>query len=194
MAEMNDDDSSSIKNDSAENKNTENESDARSLLTGRIGQPGYGRLQTQTDIQQCLQHMLSQARRSIAIQTPNLPALYAEEELLSALSTFIRQYRYAEFRLLIADPTPAISNGHALVTLMQRLSSRMSARALPDDQHDRTHHVVIVDNMATMTLRDHHQNAFVDWKALSGALHKTEQFNELWQRAREIPDFRRLML
>ena len=75
--------------------------------------------------------MLSRARRSLAILTPNLePEIYEHDDFLAALKRFVLARSFARVRVLITEPERAIKPGNQFVQMGQRLNSYIEFRSL----------------------------------------------------------------
>jgi hypothetical protein len=81
------------------------------------------------DFQRVDQMLLRQTRRELCIMTPNFEAeRYNTQAFADTLSTFVRQHRYAEARIFLADLVITIRWGHQLVNLARRPPSRLYIR------------------------------------------------------------------
>ena len=81
--------------------------------------------------------LLAQSKREILIVTPDLEhARFDNDAFINALSAFSRSSRYTVTRLLIANPSMAVTEGHRLVKLARKLSSLIDIRQLHDDDID----------------------------------------------------------
>jgi hypothetical protein len=88
-------------------------------------------------LQQAAIALLAQAKREVLIVTTNLEhERFDNEDFINALSAFARSSRYATTRILVADPSLAVTEGHRLVKLARKLSSLVEIRQLHDDDID----------------------------------------------------------
>lgn len=79
--------------------------------------------------------LVAAARRSVHICSRDLDrALYDNEPFLDALTRFLTSHPRAFARILVRDADPAVRDGHRLIDLAQRLSSRLAIRE-PGPQH-----------------------------------------------------------
>lgn len=60
-------------------------------------------------------------------------ALYHNDDLTAAISRFVRRHRSLRARILIKDSRPLRGLSHTLVTLAQKLPSKVQLRVLTDD-------------------------------------------------------------
>lgn len=79
--------------------------------------------------------LVTDARRSVHIHSRDMDsALYDDGRFLDALTRFLISHPRAFARVLVQDATTAIREGHRLIGLAQRLSSRFAIRE-PGPQH-----------------------------------------------------------
>lgn len=97
--------------------------------------PRFGELSTREEIRAASVHLVAHARRTVHIYSRDLdPQLYDNDEFLDALRRFAISHRRAEVRIIVQDAGPAVRDGHRLIGLAQRLSSRIGIRE-PGPQH-----------------------------------------------------------
>lgn len=140
--------------------------------------------------------LLAQSKREILIVTPDLEhARFDNDEFINALSAFSRSSRYTVTRLLIANPSMAVTEGHRLVKLARKLSSLIDIRQLHDDDIDvsQPQAWIVADNIGLLrcTNRDPWQGSLLP-KGTPYAQQARTRFMEWWERGAEIQDFREL--
>jgi hypothetical protein len=140
--------------------------------------------------------LLAQSKREILIVTPDLEhARFDNDEFINALSAFSRSSRYAVTRLLIANPSLAVTEGHRLVKLARKLSSLIDIRQLHDDDIDvsQPQAWIVADDIGLLrcTNRDPWQGSLLP-KGTPYAQQARTRFMEWWERGAEIQDFREL--
>lgn len=143
-----------------------------------------------------LLEMTSQARRNLDIVSRHLdPSLFDHEEFVDAVKRLVLGSTRAQVRLLVLDPAPLVSRGHRLLTLAQRLSSYIDVR-VPAPEHREFNEAWLVadkDGYAHRRFSDRFE-ATVNFHDPRLAVHLTNRFDELWQRAQADPNLRRLHL
>lgn len=83
-----------------------------------------------------VRQMAEQARRNLWLYSRDLDfRLYGAAETLEALKRFAIRARGGELRILLQDPETALREGHPLIPLSQRLSSRILIR-VPQEEQD----------------------------------------------------------
>lgn len=142
--------------------------------------------------------LLRQARREVYVLSPDLePERYNVNEFRDTLSAFIRSSRYTDTRILLGDPTIAVRWGHRVVRLARRLTSKLHIRQLAEEDFRNLANEswIVADNICLLRRdgQDGYQGSLAA-RAIPHAQRASQRFLELWERAREIPDFRNLNL
>lgn len=140
--------------------------------------------------------LLPQARRELLLISTDLESLrFNNDDFVSALSAFARSSRYTCTRILIADPRPAVEEGHRLVRLARRLSELVEIRQAHEHDLEHLPSVLVVDGMGVLrcTSRDPWQGT-LNVRAIGHGKRYREQFLEWWERAHEVTDFREMSL
>ena len=138
--------------------------------------------------------LLRQVRRELFIVTPDFePERYNQADFSEALSAFVRRQRQADARILLGDPTIAVRWGHKIVALARRLPTRLRIRQLHEEDFDPEEAWMVADDIGLLR-RDGSEGfkGMLASKAIPQAQRATLRFNELWERSRDIPDFRQL--
>lgn len=152
------------------------------------------RLASLEDFQRAQHALVAQTRRQLFILTPDLePERYNTAEFAEALSAFVRRSRFSDARILLGDPAIAIRWGHKLVALSRRLPSKLRIRQLHEDDINPPEAWMVSDNIALLR-RDSPaaHEGMLSAKSIPHAQRATLHFEEMWNRSREIIDFREL--
>ena len=149
-------------------------------------------------LQQAAIALLAQAKREVLIVTTNLEhERFDNEDFINALSAFARSSRYATTRILVADPSLAVTEGHRLVKLARKLSSLVEIRQLHDDDIDSSQPQswLVADDIGLLRCinRDPWQGSLLP-KGTPYAQQARGRFLEWWERGEEIQDFRELSI
>lgn len=138
--------------------------------------------------------LLGQARRELYLLSPDFESeRYNSVEFADQLSAFARRSRYADTRILIGDPAIAIRWGHKVVTLARRIPTRLRIRQLDEDDFDPQEAFIVADDIGL--LRRDGTDGFkgsLAARAIPQAQRASQRFTELWERSREVKDFRLL--
>lgn len=147
---------------------------------------------------QAEQQLLQQVRRKLFILTPHLePDRYSDARFVDAISRVVRRSRFSDVRVLVGNPDFAIRDGHRLVNLSHRLPSQLRLRRLHDDDFNTVQKQqeawIVADDIGL--LRRDGTDAYrgmLAAKSIPGAQRASQLFIEMWERSREIKDFRPL--
>ncbi len=86
-------------------------------------------LATLDDVHSAVLEVAAAARRTLAIFTQDLePQILDRDDFLEIIKRLVLPNRFARVRVLVADPTRAIKDGHRLVSLGRRLSTYIDFR------------------------------------------------------------------
>jgi hypothetical protein len=158
------------------------------------------RLDSLEDFQRATTALLGQTRRELYIVTPDFePERYNDITFAEALSAFTRRSRYSDARILIGDPAIALRWGHKIVNLARRLPTKLRIRQLHEEDFDttgeRTEAWIVADDIGLLR-RDGREGfkGMLAAKAIPQAQRASQQFSAMWERSREVADFRNLDL
>jgi hypothetical protein len=139
--------------------------------------------------------LLEDARRTIVLHSPNLePEMFASEACLKGFRQFSRRRR-SQLQILVEDAKSIAAAAHPLLELARRLPSKVQLRRLPSDHVPSRRDFMVVDEEAVWIRPD--TDAFVGWANPHDrveARRLVEEFNWLFQRSTDDPDFRLLNL
>lgn len=142
--------------------------------------------------------LIRQTQRKLYILTPDFEAdRYNTTAFADLLSAFVRRSRFTDARILVGDTAIAVRWGHKLVKLMQRLPGKLQIRQLSgedfDTEKERIQAWMVADDIGLLR-RDpvDGMKGMLAAKAIPQAQRASEKFLELWERAREVRDFRNL--
>jgi hypothetical protein len=100
--------------------------------------------------------IVSRARRTLAILTPNLePEIYEHDDFLVALKQFVLARSFSRVRILITEPERAHKPGNQLVHMGQRLSSYIEFRNLAESLRPDSRAYCIADGEAVIYRADY---------------------------------------
>ncbi len=138
--------------------------------------------------------MTQQATRGILIFTRDLdPAVYDTPEFLEAASTLARRSPHSYVRILVQDSARASREGHRLVSLAQRLSSRVEIRKPPREYQEYNQAFFIADETGYIRrpLADRYEGV-ARFKDRLAARELALFFREVWERSHADRQLRRL--
>ena len=154
-------------------------------------------LDGRSECQDCVKNLISLAQQKVYIIGQNLEAdLYNHKGIYDHLAGMATQNRKAEIRLISHDTRSAISNGHYLILLAQKLPSFAQVRITSTPEHRKfRENWLIVDDMAYMCLKNpstYEGNFEIDNKLEVRSL--SERFLEIWEASLPDQNTRRLSL
>lgn len=138
--------------------------------------------------------LVSQARRSLCLWSRDLERrVYDCPEFITAVRLLACRSRFSLVRLLVHDPKAVTQQGHRLLELARRLSSRIELRQVAADYQDYAASFLTVDEMG-LILRPSAERyeGFFSFKAPVKAREQNHFFNEVWDKSQPHPEFRRL--
>lgn len=154
-------------------------------------------LHTLSDCRQTLIELLQSARREVTIATQYLdPHLFDDEETCDALSALARGHRSANVRILVRDCADLCSRGHKLVTLSQKMPSKIVIRQCTLRPHPDHFCNAICDREGFYFLhREGQYEGFWHASARAEARKALQTFDDEWQKSsEEVAELRRLAL
>lgn len=140
--------------------------------------------------------MVSQARREVYIATWDLDAaVFSNQEFVEALSRLVRDSRHAHVHILLQTPDKAVKQGHRLITLAQRLSSRIRIHRPAPEHQDNLESFMVVDGIGYFKrpLADRY-DGIASFKAPIAARDLRDQFLAMWERSEPEIQVRRLQI
>ena len=89
-------------------------------------------LQTREQVRSMAHGLATQARRELLLHTEDLEAeIFDQQPFLDAVSRLVRQHHDAHVWILVGNSRKTIQQGHRIITLSRRLSSRIQFRRPP---------------------------------------------------------------
>ena len=138
-----------------------------------------------------------EARRELVVYTRDLEhAVYAHPAVIDAFKQFAISGRGGVARILVQDPSAALTAPHPLLALSQRLSSAFQLRT-PQDPEDMQYPSVYVandrDGFLFRLLGSRYEG---EWSEAQPARSRqlNEEFRRVWERCRPCTEFRALGL
>jgi hypothetical protein len=148
------------------------------------------------DFQTHALRLVANARRRIEILCQDMDApVYGQPEFIETLSNFARASRNAQIQVLIRDTRLAKEQGHPLIRLAQRLSTKIQLRKLIIEPENNEREFMCCDTDGLLYKNDFRvYRGFANYAALREAKQMREQFNYLWEYGEIEPDFQLLQL
>ncbi|MFT7130263.1 MAG: hypothetical protein ACI89U_002385, partial [Gammaproteobacteria bacterium] len=131
-----------------------------------------------------------QTKQKLLILSSDLDSyVFNTNEIVDYISSLARKSRYTETRILVTDTTTMVKQGHRLLELQRRLSSRISIRKISIEPHLIRHNLVISDNVGFIcqSVNDP-EKAWGNYNNIPTARNYMTEFNEYWGQALEDSD------
>lgn len=141
--------------------------------------------------------IVEQARRDLAVVTRHLdPGLLDAPPVFEAIRRFAIGGRARRMRILLHDPQPAVSNGHRLIELIQRLPSVFELRQPGDEQDRQFAGAFLIDDRGGFYFRPLAVRYDGDGDLHAPLRHRelSDWFEAMWERGLPCVEFRRLSL
>jgi len=138
--------------------------------------------------------MAAQCKRYLQIFTYDLDALIYDQDLfLTAIKNLIRHSPLAKVEILLQDNRAVINNGHRLVELMRRVSSKIEIRKPQKDYIGQLANMLIVDHVAYV-YREHFEryDATADFYAPLSIKQQCDFFKRVWEQSERDSELRQL--
>jgi hypothetical protein len=136
------------------------------------------------------------ARQSLNIYTPDLdPLIFDQRPFLDALRRLAIGHQHARIRILLRDPRRVVKDGHRVIALAHRLSTRIALRVPGPDHQDYGSQFLVVDD--AHVLFDPAPDRYTARMTRADRPRARELmvfFDEVWAHAHRHPDLRELRL
>ena len=140
--------------------------------------------------------LAQQAQRSIRIFTRDLETLvYNTQDFIEAVTRLATFGQYSLIHILIQDSTHVVKNGHRLVELAYRLSSKIKLRK-PCYEYRNYNEAFLVadeDGLIHRRLADRYEGTASFHNPME-ARNLAKFFDEVWEKSEPDPELRRLHL
>jgi predicted GNAT family N-acyltransferase len=159
------------------------------------GEAALREIGSEAEVRPLSVEVIRRARREIRVFTRDLEAtLYAHPELIEAFREFATSGRAPVVRILVVEPERLRGEGHALLPLVQRLSSVFALRTPVDPEDRQAAESYLVADETAWVFRPL-ATRFEGSGCLDGparARQLAQAFDRRWERARELGELRAL--
>jgi len=140
--------------------------------------------------------LVESSRREVLLLSKTLdPALYNNESFYQAILDFARKDRNVRVKILVKDIQPVVEQGHRLLTLARRLSSKIEIRKLLSKSQKDSITYLIGDRKHLLYMHeDQIYNGFINYEAAQESKSLTDEFTYLWDTHSELDPTLRTML
>lgn len=153
-------------------------------------------LQGRDPFRQASERMVRQARRTLDIFTYDLDKpVFDQEGFLEAVKQLALACRGIGIRILLQDSERARREGHRLVDLSRRVTSKMEIRRPHEDYIDHPENFIVVDRIGYIKRRiSGIYEGEANFCHPMQARLLTDFFSEVWERSEQESNLRRLHL
>lgn len=140
--------------------------------------------------------MAQQAKRSLRIMTRDLDApIYNTRDFTDAVTKLAARSRYSIILILIRDSSNVVANGHRIVELAYRLSSKIKLRKTCNEYQNYNEAFLIADDVGFIhrKIADRYEG-IVNFKDSLQARSLAKFFDKVWEKSEPDPELRRLYL
>ncbi|SDO43211.1 DUF7931 domain-containing protein [Pseudomonas jinjuensis] len=140
--------------------------------------------------------LMQQARRSLCLYTPDMePWLYHHSSIHEACTRFLLLHPQNRLRILTRDTARAIRDGHRLLELSHRLSSRCHIRRVNPNYPGEDCAFLLVDDLGLLHRPRPEQLDGVACYNAPGKVKRLQmQFDQAWETGLADPNLRRFVL
>ncbi|WP_312904814.1 DUF7931 domain-containing protein [Stutzerimonas nitrititolerans] len=140
--------------------------------------------------------LLHQANRSLNLYSPDLePWLYSNSGIQQACSRFLLAHPRNRLWVLVRDTGRVVREGHQLLTLARRLTSKLHIRKLNPEYPSEDCAFIIVDNRSLLVRPKVDQYAgYALYNDPGKARLRQSQFDQAWDHSLSDPDLRSFLL
>ena len=123
------------------------------------------------------------------------PDLFDNSEFIDAVKTMILNNRRAQLRILVFNPKKIVSKGHRLLDLAGTMTSNIEIRVPSYEHKDFNEMVFITDSTAYLhRIYPGRFEATVNFNDKRMSRHYQKQFNEMWEKASQDSNLRRMAI
>jgi len=141
------------------------------------------RLSSADEFGQHLSQAASNASRTLQIFCRHLnPTLWGSHSVVNAISALARRSRNSKVHILIQDSSAIIGTSHPLITLTQRMSSRMTIRVLDKETTAQEHAYAITDQRQLLFFNNEEDlSGFMNYCAPGECRTLMDEFERMWR-------------
>lgn len=136
------------------------------------------------------------SRREVLLLSKTLdPAIYNNEPFYQSILDLARSDRNVQVRILVKDIQPVVEQGHRILNLARRLSSKVEIRKLLSRPQKDSITYLIGDRKHLLYMHeDLVYNGFVNYEAAQESKSLADEFTYLWDKHSELDPALRTML
>lgn len=138
--------------------------------------------------------LISAAQHQISIISRNLdPRIFNNEEIILAMQMHIRRTKNSNIKILVQDISPIIKNGHRILELSQRISSKIEIRKVCQEYSQYNKGFLVADSTAYIhNSKSDLYEAEVNFSDKDKSKELIETFKKIWEQSSQDIALRRL--
>jgi len=169
---------------------------ALSVVIPRLQERTLQRFSCAADAQAHVLTLLLQANRNACLFSPDLePWLYSNVNIQRACSQFLLAHPRNQLRILVRDSGRAVRQGHQLLALARRLTSKLHIRKLNPEYPSEDCAFLVVDSCSLLLRpKTDEQTGYALYNDPGKARLRQSQFDQAWDHSLSDPDLRSFLL
>ncbi len=146
------------------------------------------------DCREAALNLVSQAKRSICIFSYDLDAkIYNQTDFLEAVKNLAIRSEHSHVKILLQNSEKVTGEGHRLIQLWRRLTSKIEIRRPSPDYIDHTENFLLVDETGYIHRRLYtNYESIVDFNSRFETSRLSMFFNEVWEQSEPFSELRNL--
>lgn len=140
--------------------------------------------------------LLSAAQNQISIVSRHLDAtVFSNREFIDNASEFVRRTKTSNIRILVHDTDPIVKNNHRILSLSQRVSSKIEIRTICNDFQQFNQSYLVADSIGYIhNLKSVLYEAEVNFSDIDRSKELMEKFKSMWELSQQEAEVRRLCI
>lgn len=140
--------------------------------------------------------LLSNAQHQISIVSRYLDqTIYSKHDFIENTSEFIRRTKTSNIKILVHDAQQIVKNNHLILTLSQRVSSKIEIRTICNDYAQFNQSFLVADSMGYIhNLKSDLYDAEVNFNDTDKSKELLETFKKIWELSQQDAEIRRLCI
>ena len=138
--------------------------------------------------------LVSAAQHQISIISRHLdPRIFNNENILQSMLMLIRRAKTSNVKILVHDPSPMIKNGHRILELSQRVTSKIEIRKIGQPFSQFNEGFLVADKIAYIhNIKSDLYDAEVNFNDKDKSKELLETFRNIWEQSSQDTTLRRL--
>ncbi|MGH1538252.1 MAG: hypothetical protein ACRBDX_09455 [Gammaproteobacteria bacterium] len=140
--------------------------------------------------------LVSAAQNQIAIISRYLdPTIFSKEDFIQSASEFIRRTKTSNIRILVHDTDPMVKYNHRILSLSQRVSSKIQIRTICNDYSQFNQSYLVADSVGYIhNLKGDLYDAEINFNDSDKSNELMETFKSIWELSQQEAEVRRLCI